>query len=363
MPGKRFNIARFGGLVGASPAMAKVFEMVERAAQVSVPVLVEGETGTGKELVAREIHARSALNTGPFVAVNTGALSPDLVASELFGHVKGSFTGASEDRSGRFAEADGGTLFLDEIATMTERVQVVFLRVLDEGVFRPVGGEIDKKVNVRIVAATNANLRQMVESGQFREDLLQRLTVFRILLPPLREHLEDLGMLSYHFLALVAEEFGLAVDEISDEAFSLLGEYPWPGNIRELRNAIAQAAIMAGQGAILPEHIPPRIVSSAHHEQPTPSPATTAESAPVNASNAPCQQCGGVGVVPPAAREDSFVVPFGLRMEEVQKAYVKESLARCGSNKTATARLLGISRKTLHDWLARWSSDGNDSSS
>lgn len=349
------EISRFGALVGRSPEMIKIFEMVDRAAEVNVPVLIVGETGTGKELVAREIHTRSARRNGPFIAVNTGALSAELVASELFGHVKGAFTGAADAHEGSFSEASGGSLFLDEIATTTERIQIVFLRVLEDGVFRPVGAKQDRKVDVRLIAATNADLRNAVEAGQFREDLLQRLTVFRIILPPLREHLEDLPMLAYHFLSLVAKDLNLGVTEVSEEALQSLAQYSWPGNVRELKNAIAQAAIMARHGAILPEHIPPRITSFVGI-----APKVAAEGISDDVTQtlriSVADDPNAVQTTAAASRraQDSLVSPVGLRLEEVQKAYVLKTLAVCSNNKTQAAQMLGVSRKTLRDWLVRW---------
>lgn len=329
--------------------MAAVFEMIERAAEVHVPVLIVGETGTGKELVAQEIHARSLRKNAPFVAVNTGALSEELVASELFGHMKGAFTGASNDYGGRFLEAAGGSLFLDEIATMSERIQIVFLRVLEDGMYRPVGGHEDKRADARIIAATNADLRRAVEAGLFREDLLQRFMVFRIILPPLREHLEDLPLLSAHFLEQAGRELDIAVSEVSPEALEILERYPWPGNIRELKNAIAQAGIMARGSVILPEHIPPRIKSLE---------AGVSGGGDASIASPPVSTMEDVTLSEVAQRvaeeADSLVVPLGLSLDAVERAYVTKTLAACGGNKTRAAASLGVSRKTLREWLVRW---------
>jgi len=330
-----------GRLLGSSACMKQVFEMISKAAETSVPVLVVGETGTGKELVAEEIHARSARHAKPYIAVNTGALSKELVASELFGHVRGAFTGATDASTGRFAEADKGTLFLDEVATMSEQVQIVFLRVLETGAFRPVGAKEERKVDVRVVAATNMDLRVVVNNGTFREDLLQRLTVFRIVLPPLRERLEDLPLLARHFLQCGIEEFNLAAKGITDEALALLMDYPWPGNVRELRNAIIQAAIMAGDGFILPAHIPPRITSDLV--------SGSAAQAVVRSSPASV-----AAVLPADSHQSPLIVPVGRTLDDVQRAYVLKTLSYCGDNKAKAARLLGISRKTLRLKLERW---------
>lgn len=325
--------------------MMQVFEMIERAASADVPVLIVGETGTGKERVAQEIHARSGRRDGPFVAVNTGVLTEDLVASELFGHTKGAFTGALESRGGRFAEAKGGTLFLDEIATMSERIQVMFLRVLEEGSCRPVGAQQDTELDARVIAASNMDLRQAAEEGRFREDLLHRLTVFRIVMPPLREHIDDIEMLAAHFVAVASRDFNLKVTGVADQVLDVLKGYPWPGNVRELKNAVAQAAIMAGEGPILIEHVPPRITSfvPASVGAAAGSSATTFQSAPsVGVSSFPDPTLG------------NMTMPLGLRLADVEKAYVTKMLEVCANNKTQAAQVLGISRKTLHSWLAKW---------
>jgi DNA-binding NtrC family response regulator len=345
------RISRFGSIVGSGPEITDVFDRVEKAAHVGVPVLILGETGTGKELVAREIHARGERRNGPFIAVNTGALSADLVASELFGHVKGSFTGAVDNYDGRFAEANHGTLFLDEISTMIERVQVVFLRVLEEGIFRPIGARRDKQVDVRVIAATSTDLRQSVESGRFREDLLQRLTVIRIVLPPLRERLDDLHMLVSYFLEQMRQEFGIHVEGVADSTLDILARYPWPGNIRELKNAIAQSGIIAGHGIILPEHIPLRIIEFLNRDH-------DLQSAPVRISPIPRQDTlgaqGMTNFAAPETHRPSLTVPLGWPLDEVRKAYVLRTLAACSYNKTHAAETLGVSRKTIHQWLMQW---------
>ena len=356
------GIVRFGRLVGGSPQMAKVYAMIEKAARVDVPVLIAGETGTGKELAAREIHARGKRKDAPFIAVNTGVLSTELVASELFGHAKGSFTGAIENRTGRFAEADGGTLFLDEIATMEEGVQVAFLRVLEQGVFRPVGGKQNKQADVRLIAATNVDLRHAVDSGAFREDLVHRLQVFFIMLPALREHMADLSMLTHHFLELTRNELGMEVDAISEDAMEVLEQYSWPGNIRELKNAIAQAAVMCETGIIEPRHLPTRIMRSPGDGQARREDAFEYDLEPA-AGFEPAPEVGEAALItslPPAAPEvgaevrDGVFIPLGSSLDEVQKAYVLKTLSFCSNNKTHAARMLGVSRKTLYDRLTRW---------
>ncbi|MCC6145747.1 MAG: sigma-54-dependent Fis family transcriptional regulator [Candidatus Hydrogenedentes bacterium] len=358
---KQLDIQRFGGLVGQSPSIRAVYEAISKAARIEVPVLIIGETGTGKELVAREIHLRSARNEGPFVAVNMGALSMELITSELFGHEKGAFTGATESKIGRFEEAHLGTLFLDEIATMEERTQVALLRLLESGEFRPVGGAQDRSADVRIVAATNIDLNHAVARDNFREDLLYRFQVFSIHLPPLRARREDLPLLVEHFLSQVREEFDLCITGISAEALKLLVAFDWPGNIRELKNLLAQAAVLAEQGEIDVQHLPARLHGpSASREsfhggvleqppatpllgglhRPAPSPAW-------NAAVLPDTMGGGFG--------PEITLPLGLPLEEVQKRYILQTLQECGNNKTQAAKSLELSRKTLYEKLRRWS--------
>lgn len=354
--GERPRSLRFGGLVGGSPIMKKTYGLIDKAGNLDVLVLIAGETGTGKELVAREIHARGHRRNGPFVAVNTGALSSQLVASELFGHVKGSFTGALDNQPGHFAEADRGTLFLDEIATMEERTQVALLRVLDTGMIRPVGAKHDKAVDVRLVAATNADLRKAINAGLFREDLLQRLQVFGIFLPPLRHHIQDLPMLAFHFLDMMNTEFGLKVEDIDSETMALLHAYSWPGNIRELKNVLAEAVVMAENGVLRPEHLPGRITTATRAgEKPAFVPLGTELDGPMSlkygASNAIHAPDAGAEV--PGAGNGVYI-PLGASLDEVQKTYVVKTLNYCSNNKTYAARVLGVSRKTLYDKLLRW---------
>jgi DNA-binding NtrC family response regulator len=333
-----------------------VFSKIEKAARVDVAVLVTGETGTGKELVANEIHRHSPRANKPFVALNTGTLSRELMLSELFGHVKGAFTGASTSKDGRFEEAEGGTLFLDEVATMDDDVQTALLRVLEQGACRPVGATRDRKVDVRIVAATNMDLRAAVDAGDFRADLMHRFEVFRINLPPLRERISDLPQLCQAFLEAVNADFELACEGFSEEAFALLKHYPWPGNVRELKNVVAQSVVMAERGLIRPEHLPRRI----HHlAGDTPAPDTAAP-ADAGGDAAEDNEPGLVATVSSApvgegdeAREGLFV-PLGVPLEEVQRLYILQTLKHCANNKTHAARVLGVSRKTLYDRLAKW---------
>jgi sigma-54 specific flagellar transcriptional regulator A len=245
----------FCGLVGAGAAMQALFGKISRYGPTDAPVLVTGETGTGKELVARALHHESARRSRPFVALNCSALNEDLFESELFGHERGAFTGAVGVHRGRFERADGGTLFLDEIGDMPLRVQAKLLRVLEDGVFERVGGEKEIRGDARIVAATNAPLERAVVERRFREDLYHRVAVLRVHVPPLRARVEDLPLLSEHFLRIFAERYGRGAKRLSPEAMRSLAAYAWPGNVRELRNVLERVYVetvsdVVGRGAL-----------------------------------------------------------------------------------------------------------------
>ena len=249
------------GMIGDSAPMRAVFGLIERVAASDVPVLIQGETGTGKELVAKALHENSARRKKPFLAENCAAVPPNLLESELFGHTKGSFTGAIADRAGHFVAADGGTVFLDEIGDMPLAMQAKLLRVLQEGEVRPVGSNKTLRVNVRIVAASNKDLAAMVREKAFREDLYFRLNVVTIRLPPLRERPGDVAHLARAFAARMEQEVGKAV-RLSDEAIDLLARWSWPGNVRELENAMRRAAVFA-KGEIGPQDLPAPIGTGA----------------------------------------------------------------------------------------------------
>src|SRR3954471_24061394 len=240
----------FGNIIGESGPLREVLAKVEQVAPTSSTILLRGETGTGKELVAHAIHINSPREEKPFVRVNCAALAPGVLESELFGHEKGSFTGAMERRRGRFELADGGTLFLDEVGDLPMEVQIKLLRTLQERDFERVGGNETIKVDVRVVSATNRNLEKMIEDGEFREDLYYRLNVFPINLPPLRDRLDDLGALVVHFIAKFSRQMGVVPAPASPEALARLREYNWPGNVRELENIVERAMILA-RGAAL----------------------------------------------------------------------------------------------------------------
>jgi DNA-binding NtrC family response regulator len=252
------------GIVGQSPVIVKLSRLILKVGASHVHVLIEGESGTGKELVARAIHLASPRAGGPFLGENCAALSETLIESELFGHVRGAFTGAERDRRGLFALADGGTLFLDEVGDMSPRIQAKLLRVLQEGEFRPLGGRDIVRTDLRIISATNRNLQAMVEEGSFRGDLFYRLNVVGLRLPPLRERREDVPLLAEHFLSRVR---GDAKRGISREALEMLARYPWPGNVRELQNVIERAAVMAHGPIIGVDALPDSVIDHALAER------------------------------------------------------------------------------------------------
>jgi two-component system nitrogen regulation response regulator GlnG len=248
-------------MLGQAPAMQDVFRAIGRLSQSNVTVMITGESGSGKELVARALHKHSQRASGPFVAINTAAIPKDLLESELFGHERGAFTGAQTMRRGRFEQADGGTLFLDEIGDMKFDLQTRLLRVLSDGSFYRVGGHSAIKTNVRVIAATHQNLEQRVQEGTFREDLFHRLNVIRLRLPPLRERREDIPVLTRHFLQQSAQQLGVEAKRISDSAIELLQNFAFPGNVRQLENICHWLTVMAPAQAIEPKDLPPEVLS------------------------------------------------------------------------------------------------------
>ena len=306
---------RLSSIIGRSPNMLEVYKMVARIAPSEIPVLIVGESGTGKELVARAIHSESTRSERPFVAINCGALADGVLESELFGHERGAFTGAMSARAGLFEEADGGTIFLDEIDSVSPRMQTRLLRVLQEHEIRRVGASQSLRVNVRVLAATNADLNKKVADGDFREDLYYRLNGVTIRLPPLRERREDIPLLVEHFLARAERETGKSVG-ISPEAMNALVQYEWAGNVRELENAILSAVALCRSQVIVPAELPPTIVPSEIRSE-----------------------------------SDGLWVGDWPPLEEVSRRYAKRVLEREGGNKTKAAALLGIDRKTLYRLL------------
>jgi DNA-binding NtrC family response regulator len=308
----------FGQMVGQSRGMQEVYRWVELAATSTAPVLVYGESGTGKELVARTIHELSNRRSKPFVAINCAAIPETLIESELFGHERGAFTGATERRLGCFELTDGGTLFLDEIAEMDPNTQAKLLRVLQEGSFRRVGsGKAEIQVDVRVVAATNQIPSEAITNGKLREDLFYRLNVFSIHLPPLRERREDIPLLARNFIEEFNRQDNRQVRGLSGEAEKELERYHWPGNVRELRNVIQRAVVLSGSGLIGVEHLPDNVLRAT---APTPAPA-------------------GGSVTP---------------IREMERDMILRALEETGQDKRRAAQLLGISLKTLYNKLAKY---------
>jgi DNA-binding NtrC family response regulator len=307
----------FPGLIGRSPAMEKVFRLIENLEHSETTVLLTGESGTGKEVVARAVHAHSPRRNGPFVAVNCGALPGELLESELFGHVRGAFTGAVRERAGRFEVAAGGTLFLDEVADLPLPLQVKLLRVLQERTFERVGESQSRRTDARIIAATNVDLRRAVQEGRFREDLFYRLRVVPIEIPPLRARREDIEPLATYLLARVAARHGRAL-RFSPDALRALLDYGWPGNVRELENALEYAVAVCKGQTVLPEDLPAEL-----------------------------QQQTGVlpPAQPPVAASARRAVPPPASQGEV--ARLREALEAHRWRRAETARALGISRATL----------------
>ena len=306
----------FDGIIGQDSSMLEIFTLIKDLGTSDFPVVVTGESGTGKELVAAAIHKESNRRDRLFVPVNCGALPEGTLESELFGHVKGAFTGAIRDKKGRFELADKGTLFLDEIAELSQRMQVKLLRVLQEGTFEPVGSETQRKVDVRVICATNRNLKEMVSRGEFRDDLYYRLAVVPIELPPLRDRRNDIPLLARHFLAKTSHKLSRGEMAFSEETVSILMNYSWPGNIRQLQNTIQFALIKCRGTTILPEHLPPEVLNST--------------CIPLLTSRTP----GKAGRKPK------------LTLNEVERA-----LVRSGGNKAKAARFLGVGRATLYNFL------------
>src|SRR5687767_7485136 len=307
----------FGRMIGSSPHMRKVYHVIEQAAPTSANVLIWGESGTGKELVAQTIHQLSPRAQQPFVPINCAAIPETLLESEIFGHEKGAFTGAHDRRAGCFELADRGTLFLDEIAEMTPATQVKLLRVLQERRFRRLGGRNEQSVDVRVIAATNVNPIDAVKNGKLREDLYYRLNVFAMELPPLRQRKEDLPLLIQSFLAEFNQRNNKNVSALDQEAMYILERYPWPGNIRELRNVIERATILSEGDFIEAKHLPPVLVSRGEESLPT------------------------------------VTLSPGTTVDEAERRLILLTLDHTRNNKTRAAEILGISLKTLHNKLNR----------
>ena len=302
----------FDTLIGSSAAFRRVIEQVTEVCETKATVLLNGESGTGKELVAKAIHFNSPRRDKPFIAVNCAAIPETLLESELFGHVKGAFTGALANRTGRFAAADGGTLFLDEIGDMPLPIQAKLLRVIQERSFEPVGATRTQTVDVRLLAATHKDMRQAVDKGSFREDLFYRLNVFPILLPPLRERADDIPLLSSHFLAELAESMGKRASGFSPAALAAMTAYDWPGNIRELHNCIERAVIVAKTQTIDATDLPQDLFSTHRRSD-----------------------------------RDSLPRDLDAELERIERDFIIEALRRSDGVQVRAAKLLGIAERSL----------------
>ena len=330
----------FGQLWGRAPAMQRVYEQISRVAATGITVFITGESGSGKEVVAQTVHELSRRRKQPFLAVNCGAISPHLIESEIFGHEKGSFTGAERQHLGFFERASGGTLFLDEVTEMPPDLQVKLLRVLETGRFMRVGSTQSIEADVRVIAATNREPMQAVAVGKLREDLMYRLNVFPIELPPLRDRLSDVPLLAEHFLAQIGKQEGKA-KRFSAAALEKLSAYAWPGNVRELRNAVQRAYVMAAGDTIdttwLPEGGAASTIDSA---PPAAAPVGTVAATPA-VSTPPAQAAPGASVT----------IPIGTSMADAEKALILATFAHFDQHKERTAAVLGISLKTLYNRL------------
>lgn len=322
------------GIIGSSPKLKAVIDKMRLVAASRATILIEGESGTGKELIAQAIHQSSSRARGPFVAVHCAALSENLLESELFGHERGSFTGATERRIGRFESAAGGTLFLDEIGEISQSTQVKLLRFLETKSIERVGGSKPIELDVRLVAATNRNLEQMVRDGKFREDLFFRLNVVRLVMPPLRERAEDVPVLLAHFIRVFSEENGVPPLTVEQGALRTLQAYPWPGNIRELRNFCENAVVLRRGGSLTEYDLEPKFR--------TPITSGSASAAGGDGGNA---AAGSAGTTP---------ISTSLSVEENEKRLLREALLKARGNRTKAAELMGVSRRTLHRKIAQW---------
>jgi two-component system response regulator PilR (NtrC family) len=318
----------FANIIGSSSAMIALFDLIETIAPTSSTVLISGESGTGKELVARAIHVRSARSDRPFVALNCGALPETLLESELFGHMRGAFTGADSNKKGLIEVAETGTIFLDEIGEMSPMVQVKLLRVLQERKFRRLGGTEEVEADIRIIAATNRDLSKMVAAGEFREDLYYRINVIPVRLPALRERAQDIQLLAEHFVSKFATQMKKDITGLSGAAIACLRAYPWPGNVRELENAIERAVALERTPAILPESLPESV--------------RDAEGEPLS----------GAAAAPDDLMEAGFDLEQHVR--GIEREYIAEALRRAKGVKKNAAELLGLSFRQFRYLLKKY---------
>lgn len=320
---------RVEGIIGTSARLKEVIDKMKLVAPSRATILIEGESGTGKELIAQAIHQAGSRSRGPFVAVHCAALSESLLESELFGHERGSFTGATERRVGRFESADGGTLFLDEIGEISQSTQVKLLRFLETKSIERVGGSKAIELDVRLVAATNRHLERMVKEGKFREDLFFRLNVVRLFMPPLRDRAEDIPLLLAHFIRQFSEENGVPPLVVEPGALRTLQRYSWPGNIRELRNFCENAVVLRRGGSLTEYDLEPKF----RGDPETP---------------------GGPAGADAAAPAPGAPAPGTLSVEENEKRLLREALLKARGNRTRAAELMGVSRRTLHRKISQW---------
>src|SRR5574341_71722 len=312
---KEFGLENF---ISKSPGILKLKELAVKVAASDSTVLIQGESGTGKELVAKAIHTHSPRSGNPFISINCAALPESLLESELFGHIKGSFTGAIKDKEGLFKAADGGTFFLDEVGETSAAIQVKLLRVLEEKEITPVGGTKKIPVDVRLIAATNSNLEEEVKNGKFRADLFYRLNVIQINIPPLRDRKEDIPLLSHYFIQKYCQQLNLKEKKLAPETLQILSEYSWPGNVRELENTLESAVVLAKGEIIQPEDLPGKI------REKTPTPVVS---------------------------ESGHLTPA---LEEIEKSYIFWVLNQTGWNKSKAASILGIDNSTLYRKIERY---------
>jgi Nif-specific regulatory protein len=319
-------------MVGSSPAMERVRRSIERSAPTNATVLIRGESGVGKELVARAIHMRSSRRDGPLVCINCAALAPTLLESELFGHEKGAFTGATDRKIGKFEAANGGTLLLDEIGEMSPELQAKFLRVLEGQAFERLGGNKPIQTSVRVIAATNRDLEQAVRDKQFRADLYFRLRVIEIDVPPLRERLADIPLLAEHFLETFRQHAGRRIDGFAPQTLELLSRYSWPGNIRELRNVVERAVVLGAGPTIAPEDV----------------------------SLAPLAPVAALTTQPVTANGDAPSVYRAITLDQLEKEHILATLEALHGNKSRAAAVLGVERSTLDRKLKRYDTQPGD---
>ncbi len=311
-------------IIGQSPAMQEVFHRLQAAATSKVNVLIQGESGTGKELIASAIHYNSELASQPFVTVNCSALSETLLESELFGHARGAFTGAHKDRRGRFEEAHGGSIFLDEVGELSPAIQVKLLRVLQEKEIERVGESRPRKVDIRIISASNRDLKRLISQGAFRQDLYYRLNVFPIMVPPLRQRKEDISLLVSHFIRQHNQLTGKDIQGIQHKGLRLLMDYHWPGNVRELENAIQHAFVLCEQQVLRPEDLPREIRS------------------------------GQPGIQTSSELQEQVPPPGPSKAGNLNREELWQLLLQCGWNKAEAARHLGVSRTAIWKYMKKW---------